>query len=67
MSKKSRRPPVDIEIHWTEDETNPGGKEPSKKLLMELARRIGRKLARHLVELEAQRLEREASGRSCNP
>ncbi len=45
MTKK-KRPPVDIDIQWTEDETNPGGNEPSKKLTMELARELGRIAAR---------------------
>ena len=43
---KKVRPPVEFDIKWTEDETNPGGKEPSKKLMLELARYIGRKMAR---------------------
>ncbi len=67
MRKKSRRPPVDIEIQWTEDETNPGGKEPSKKLMAELARELGRMMARqHLAELEAKRRESEAKWRELS-
>lgn len=46
MSKKSRPPPVDIEIQWTEDETNPGGKEPSQKLVSELTQVLARIVAR---------------------
>jgi hypothetical protein len=62
MSKKSGRPPVDIEIQLTEDETNSGGKEPSKKLLRELAQSLGRKLAKQQLAAEEAR-SRELSAR----
>ena len=43
---KKVRPPVEFDIKWTEDETNPGGKEPNKKLMLEQARYIDRTMAR---------------------
>ena len=46
MPKKNERPPVALEIKWTEDETNPGALEPSKKIALELARALGRMAAR---------------------
>ena len=46
MPKKNERPPVALEIKWTEDETNSGANEPSKKIALELARALGRMAAR---------------------
>ena len=43
---KTRRPPAEIEIKWTEDGTNPSGHKPGKKLVLELARELGRMAAR---------------------
>ena len=59
MSKKSATPSVDTEIKWTEGETNPGGREPSKKLALELAREVGRILARRDQKVGKQRDEED--------
>jgi hypothetical protein len=48
---KKERPPVEFDTQWTEDETNPGGKEPSQKLTAELAREIARIVARRDVTM----------------
>ena len=56
---KKQRPPVEIDIQWTEDETNPGGREPSKKLALELAREVGRMLARRDQKVGKQRDEED--------
>ena len=48
---KKERPPVEFDIQWTEDETNPGGREPSQKLTSELAKEIARIVARRDVAM----------------
>ena len=55
---KMVRPPVEFDITWTKDETNPGGKEPSKKLLLELAQELGRIVARRDMAQGAKERDR---------